>query len=80
MARGESEALMVWVLVDSDLTLYTEEAGTFVIIARILPGMLRLISKCLNAISNDFFDRDLPKPELSWETDNFPDVLSILET
>lgn len=75
MARGESEALIVWVFVDSDLTLYTEEAGTFVIIARILPGMLRLISKCLNAISNDFFDSVLPKPELSWDTDNFPDVL-----
>lgn len=71
VARGESETLTVLLFVDPDLTLYMEEAGTFVIRGRWLPGILRLISMCLRAISRDFFESVLPKPELSREADNF---------
>lgn len=49
-----------------------EEAGTFVISGRLLLDMLLLKSMCLIAISRDFFEKLLPKPELSIEVDNFP--------
>lgn len=74
VARGESTTLIVLFGLGLDLTLYIEEAGMFDINGRKLPGMLRLISMCLMAISNDFFESDLPKPELSGEED-FPDRL-----
>lgn len=64
VARGESETLTA-LLRGPDLTLYIEDAGIFVINGLKLPGMLRLISICLIAISNDFFDSVLPKPKLS---------------
>lgn len=44
VARPESEAPVVLSFVDSDLTLYTEEAGTSFISVRIWPEMLRLMS------------------------------------
>lgn len=65
-------------LVDLDLRLYTEEAGTSFISDRMLPEMLRLMSICLMAISNDFLDSDRPNPELSWE-ESFLEVLLGLE-
>lgn len=34
--------------------------------------MLRLISICLKAMSKDFFERVLPKPELSGAEEDFP--------
>lgn len=72
VARGESETLTVRLRDGPDRTLYIEEAGIFVINGRKLPGMLRLISMCLIAISRDFLESVLPKPELSGEED-FPD-------
>lgn len=72
VARGESETLIVRLRDGPDLTLYIEEAGIFVINGRKLPGMLLLISMCLIAISRDFLDNVLPKPELSGDED-FPD-------
>lgn len=77
VARGESETLTVLLLVlaGPDLTLYIEDAGIFVINGRRLPGILRLISICLIAISRDFFDSVLPKPELSGDDPDFPDIL-----
>lgn len=75
VARGESDTLIVLLLVGpDDRTLYIEDAGIFVIIGRRLPGMVRLISMCLIAISKDFFDSVLPKPVLSGD-DDFPDKL-----
>lgn len=48
----------------------------FVIIDdRKLPGTLRLISICLIAISKDFFESDLPKPEVSGDEDDLPERL-----
>lgn len=44
VANGESETLIVRLLVGPDLTLYIEDAGILVINGRRLPGMLRLIS------------------------------------
>lgn len=73
VARGESVTLTVLLFMDPDLTLYMEEAGMFVISGRKLPElMLRLISICLKAISRDFFESVLPKPELSRDEDDFP--------
>lgn len=76
VARGESETLTVRLRAgpDPDLTLYIDDAGMFVINGLKLPGMVRLISICRMAISNDFFESVLPKPELSGEED-FPDRL-----
>lgn len=75
VARGESETLTVLLLFTGpDLTLYIEDAGIFVINGRKLPGLLRLISICLKAMSKDFFDRVLPKPVLSG-ADDFPVTL-----
>lgn len=71
VACGESEALTVF-LVAPDRTLYKEDAGILVIRGLKLPGIVRLISICLIAISRDFFDSVLPKPELSGDED-FPD-------
>lgn len=72
VASGESDTLTVLLLAGPDLTLYMEEAGIFVINGRRLPGTRCLISICLIAISKDFFERDLPKPELSRDEDDFP--------
>lgn len=47
----------------------------FVINGRKLPGTLFLISICLRAISKDFFESVLPKPELSGDDDDLPDRL-----
>lgn len=66
VASGESETLKVLLLFAPDLM---EDAG---ISERRLPGTVRLISMCLMAISKDFFERFLPKPELSGDED-FPD-------
>lgn len=74
VARGESETLIVLPRVGPDLTLYIDDAGIFIINGRKLLGMLRLISICLIAISSDFFESVLPKPELSGDED-FPDKL-----
>lgn len=74
VATGESETLIALLRAGPDLTLYIEDAGIFVIKGRRLPGMLRLISICLIAISSDFFESVLPKPELSGEED-FPERL-----
>lgn len=76
VARGESETLTVLLRVgpDPDLTLYIEDAGMFVINGRRLPGIVCLIPICRIAISNDFFESDLPKPALSGEED-FPERL-----
>lgn len=46
-----------------------------VIDGRKLPGALLLISICLIAISKDFFESDLPNPELSGEEDDLPERL-----
>lgn len=73
VARGESEMLTVLLFVDPDLTLYMEEAGMFVMSGRRLPEMLFRISICLKAMSRDFLESVLPKPELSRE-ENFPAV------
>lgn len=75
VARGESETLIALLRPGPDLTLYIEDAGMFVINGRKLPGMLRLISICLIAISRDFFESVLPKPELSGDEDDFPERL-----
>lgn len=75
VARGESETLIALLRPGPDLTLYIEDAGIFVINGRKLPGMLRLISICLIAISRDFFESVLPKPELSGDEDDFPERL-----
>lgn len=72
VARGESVTLTVLLFVAPDLTLYMEEAGMFVTRGRSLPGMLLLISICLIAISRDFFESVLPKPELSADKDLLP--------
>lgn len=73
VASGESGTLidlLVLPLVGGpDLTLYIEDAGILVIKGRRLPETLCLISICLIAISKDFFDNDLPKPELSGDED-----------
>lgn len=78
VASGESGTLidlLVLPLVGGpDLTLYIEDAGILVIKGRRLPETLCLISICLIAISKDFFDNDLPKPELSGDED-FADKL-----
>lgn len=75
VARGESETLIVRLLVGpAGLTLYIDDAGIFVINGLKLPGTVRLISICRIAISNDFFESDLPKPELSGD-DDFPEKL-----
>lgn len=66
VAIGESETLRVLLLFGPDLI---KDAG---ISERRLPGTVRLISMCLMAISKDFFERFLPKPELSGDED-FPD-------
>lgn len=72
VARGESETLTVLFRVGPDRTLYIEDAGIFVINGLKLPGMLRLISICLIAISRDFFESVLPKPS---GDEDFPDKL-----
>lgn len=77
VASGESgtlSVLLVLPLLGPDLTLYIEDAGMLVIKGRRLPETLCLISICLIAISKDFFDNDLPKPELSGDED-FADKL-----
>lgn len=79
VARGESETLTCLLLIGPDLTLYIEDAGTFVINGRKLFGMLRLISICLRAISRDFFDSVLPKPVLSGDSDGFPGRLLCID-
>lgn len=79
VARGESETLTVLLLAGPDLTLYIEDAGMFAINGRKLPGLLRLISICLKAISKDFFDRFLPKPVLSGEDNGFPARLPLAD-
>lgn len=43
------------------------EDKTRVAMVRKSSGMARLICICLIAMSRDFFESDLPKPELSWE-------------
>lgn len=73
VARGEPEILTVLLCVCPDLTLYIEDAGIFVIKGRRFPGILRLMSICLMAISRDFLESVLPKPELSGEDDDFPE-------
>lgn len=78
VARGESETLIVLLRVGPDRTLYIDDAGIFVINGLKLPGMCRLISICLMAISKDFFERVLPNPALSGDED-FPDKLLIGE-
>lgn len=75
VASGESDTLTVLLLVGPDLTLYMDEAGIFVIKGRKFPGMLRLMSMCLIAISKDFLDSVRPKPELSGEEADLPDML-----
>lgn len=75
VARGESETLIVLLRAGPDLTLYIEDAGIFVINGLRLPGILRLISICLIAMSKDFFEKLLPKPELSGDEADFPDRL-----
>lgn len=75
MARGESETLTALLRAGPDLTLYIEDAGIFVINGRKLPGMLRLISICLIAMSRDFFESVLPNPVLSGDEDDFPERL-----
>lgn len=74
VANGESETLTVRLLAGPDLTLYIEDAGILVINGRRLPGMLRLISICLIAMSKDFLESVLPNPELSGDED-FADKL-----
>lgn len=77
VASGESGTLIVLPvlpLLGPDLTLYIEDAGILVINGRRLPETLCLISICLIAISKDFFDNDLPNPELSGDED-FADKL-----
>lgn len=75
VARGEFETLTVLLLgAGPDLTLYMEEAGIFVINGRRFPGMFRLISICLIAMSIDFLEKFLPNPELSGDED-LPDKL-----
>lgn len=69
VASGESETLIVLLRAGPDLTLYIEDAGIFVINGRKLPGMLLLMSICRIAISRDFFESVLPKPELSGDED-----------
>uniref|UniRef100_A0A7N0RGQ2 Uncharacterized protein n=1 Tax=Kalanchoe fedtschenkoi TaxID=63787 RepID=A0A7N0RGQ2_KALFE len=69
VARGESETLMVLPRVggpppDPDRTLYIEDAGMF-----------KLRTMCRIAISRDFLDRVLPKPELSGDEADFPERL-----
>lgn len=73
VARGDSETLIVRLLVGPGLTLYIDDAGILVINGLRLPGIVRLISICRIAISKDFFESDLPKPELSG--DDFADKL-----
>lgn len=60
---------------DPDRTLYIDDAGIFVIKGRKFPGMVRLISICLIAMSRDFFESVLPKPELSGDVDDLPEIL-----
>lgn len=74
VASGESETLTVRLVGPPDLTLYMEDAGMLVMRGLRLPGIVRLISICLIAISRDFFESVLPKPELSGDED-FPDKL-----
>lgn len=73
VASGESETLVAF-LVAPDLTLYIEDAGMLFIRGLRLPGIVRLISICRMAISNDFFESVLPNPALSGDED-FPDKL-----
>lgn len=75
VARGESETLIVLLRAGPDLTLYIEDAGIFVINGRKLPGMDRLMSMWRIAISRDFFESDLPKPELSGDEADLPEWL-----
>lgn len=75
VASGESETLAVLLRGGPDLTLYIDDAGMFVISGRKLPGMVRLISICLIAISKDFLDNERPNPELSGDDADFPDKL-----
>lgn len=70
VARGESERLVVLLFVEPDL-----EAGRLVTIVFRLPEMPR-ISICRIAMSKDFFDSDLPKPELPMDKEGFPEELS----
>lgn len=79
VARGESETLIGLLLVDPDRALWTDDAGMLVIRGRKLFGILRLMSICRSAISSDFFDNVLPKPELSREFDDLPDRLLRLD-
>ncbi|GFY83767.1 proline-rich family protein [Actinidia rufa] len=53
VARGESEPLAVVLLLEPDPTLYTEEAGAFVIRGCRLPGMLCLISCSKKAVDQN---------------------------
>lgn len=62
----EPEMLPTLPLDDPDLTLQTDDAGIFAVNGLKLLGAFRRISKCLNAVSNDFFDRALSKPALNF--------------
>jgi hypothetical protein len=75
VASGESDILTALLLVGPDLTLYIDDAGIFVINGRRLPGILRLISMCLIAMSKDFLESVRPKPELSGDDVDLPDKL-----
>lgn len=75
VARGESETLTALLLIEPDLTLYKDDAGTILINGRRVLGMLRLISICLIAISSDFLDNVLPKPVLSGDMEDFTEEL-----
>lgn len=69
VARGESETLPVLFFVELDRILFAEEAETRVRTGRKVPLTLRLISMCRRAISKDFLENDLPKPEFSRDKD-----------
>lgn len=75
VASGESETLIVLLLAGPDLTLYMEDAGMLVMSGLRLPGIVRLISICLMAMSSDFLESVRPKPVLSGEEADFPDKL-----
>lgn len=69
MASGESEILSVLFFAELDRIPFVEEAETRVRTGRKVPLTLRLISMCRRAISKDFLENDLPKPEFSRDRD-----------
>lgn len=68
VATGELETLPGRLL-----TLYIDDAGTFVTSGRRFPVMPRLISICLMAISIELLERFLPYPRLLKAELDFPD-------